>query len=601
MSQEQAQHDVLEQLDIINDIARRSQQLISDFISRHAGALPEAPKDPINLSGAYFDLATMVISDPAKVMTQQMSLWQDYLGLWQATAGKMMGYTTPPGVEPDKDDRRFKDPAWTENHVFDYIKQSYLITSRWLESFVDDVEGLDPDAARKVKFFTHSYVEAMSPTNFAVSNPEVMRETLETNGENLLHGLQNLLADLESGDGKLKISMTDEAAFEIGVNVAATPGKVVYRNELMELLQFDPSTKKVNKRPLLIVPPWINKYYILDLREKNSFIKWAVDQGHTVFAISWVNPGKELAHKDFADYMLEGPLEALIAIEKATGEREVNVLAYCLGGTLFAAAMAWMASPKNKARKDWQDRVLSVSYLTTLVDFKDTGDLNVFIDEAQVTALEKNMNERGYLEGSEMAATFNMMRSSDLIWSFVINNYLLGKAPFPFDLLYWNGDSTRMPAAMHSFYLRKMYMENKLSEPEGLELAGVPIDMRLIDTPAYMVSAHEDHIAPWKATYAATGLYKGDIRFVLSASGHIAGVVNPPASNKYHYWANDKIEADADVWLDKAKQHEGSWWTDWSKWVKKHAGSKVNARMPGDGELIVLEDAPGSYVKVSAR
>lgn len=578
------------------DIAQRSQRLISDFMTRHASEMQENAMDPANIGGAFMEMTARMMSDPAKFMQAQMSLWQDYLSLWQTTASRMMGQDAEPVIAPDKGDRRFKDSAWDDNHVFDYMKQSYLLTSRWLENVVGDVEGLDDKTAKKVEFYTRQITEAMSPTNFAMTNPEVLRATAESNGENLVKGLQNLLEDFERGDGKLRISMTDEDAFEIGVNIAVTPGQVVYRNELMELIQYEPTTKKVHEKPLLIIPPWINKFYILDLRPENSFIKWAVDQGHTVFVISWVNPDAELAAKHFEDYMLDGPLDALEAIEKATGEREADVIGYCIGGTLLASTLAYIEGCGDDR---WQGRVASATYFTTMLDFTEAGDLGVFIDEEQLADLERKMDQRGYLEGSEMAGTFNTMRSSDLIWSFVINNYLLGKEPFPFDLLYWNSDNTRMPAAMHSFYLRKFYLENKLIEPGGVELAGVPIDLKKVKTPSYLVSTREDHIAPWVSTHAATRIFKGPMRFVLAASGHIAGVVNPPAKGKYCYWTNAKKARTPEKWLEGAERHEGSWWPDWEKWVGKHAGKSVDARVPGKGGLKALEPAPGSYVKMT--
>jgi polyhydroxyalkanoate synthase len=385
--------------------------------------------------------------------------------------------------------------------------------------------------------------------------------------------------------------MTDLDAFALGRNIALTPGKVIFQTDLMQLLQYTPTTETVFRRPLLIVPPWINKYYILDLREKNSFIKWAVAQGHTVFVVSWVNPDEKLARKTFEDYMTDGLLAALGAVEQATGERSVNVIGYCLGGTLLAAALAYMAEKGD-------DRVASATYFTTMVDFEEPGELGVFIDEEQLAALEERMSETGYLDGSAMATTFNMLRANDLIWSFVVNNYLLGKDPFPFDLLYWNSDSTRMPAAMHSFYLRRMYQENKLVEPGGITLCGVPIDLGKIATPTFILSTKEDHIAPWKSTYAATQLYRGPIRFVLAASGHIAGVVNPPAAEKYHHWTNANLPDDPEAWLETAKQQPGSWWPEWAKWIAKHGGGKVAARQPGEGKLTPIEDAPGSYVAV---
>ncbi len=580
------------------DIAQRSQRLINDFMSRHASEMNEGAMDPANLAGAFMEMTARLMAEPEKLMQAQITLWQDYLNLWQATANRMMGQDAGPVIEPEKGDKRFRDPAWDENHVFDYMKQSYLLTSRWLENVVGDVEGMDDKTQHKVEFYTRQITEAMSPTNFAMTNPEVIRATVESKGENLVRGLQNLLEDFERGDGQLRISMTDEDAFEVGVNIAVTPGQVVYRNELMELIQYTPTTDKVRSTPLLIVPPWINKYYILDLRPENSFIQWAVDQGHTVFVISWVNPDAELAAKSFDDYMLEGPLEALEVVEKATGEREVNVIGYCIGGTLLASTLAYIEGCKDKR---WKDRVASATYFTTMLDFTNAGDLGVFIDEGQLEDLERKMNQRGYLEGKEMAGTFNIMRSSDLIWSFVINNYLLGKEPFPFDLLYWNSDNTRMPAAMHSFYLRKMYLENKLIEPGGIELAGVPIDLHKIKTPSYLVSTREDHIAPWVSTHAATRIFGGPMRFVLAASGHIAGVVNPPVKGKYCYWTNAKKAATPEKWLEGAKKTDGSWWPDWNKWISKYKGKMIPARTPGDGELKALEPAPGSYVKMDAR
>jgi len=391
--------------------------------------------------------------------------------------------------------------------------------------------------------------------------------------------------------------MTDETAFTLGQNIAVSPGKVVYQNDLMQLIQYAPSTEKVFKRPLLIVPPWINKFYILDLQPKNSFIKWAVDQGHTVFVVSWVNPDESLADKAFEDYMLEGPLAAMDAIRDATGEDRVNIIGYCIGGTLTASTLAYMAAQPEGAPYT-ADRVASATFFTTMTDFSEPGELGVFIDEEQLDLLEEHMAEKGYLEGSYMSQVFNMMRDNDLIWSFVVNNYLLGREPMAFDLLYWNSDNTRMPAMMHGMYLRKMYLENRLVQPGGITLAGTPINLTKINTPVYMLSTHDDHIAPWKSTYAATQLYSGPVRFVLSASGHIAGVVNPPAANKYCHWIHAKTPKDPDAWFNAATRHEGSWWPDWQKWIAKKSGAKVAARTPGDGKLKAIEDAPGSYAAV---
>jgi polyhydroxyalkanoate synthase subunit PhaC len=580
----------------MSDIAERSQRLVQDFLSRHSqpGKASVGMEDPLNIGNAFMEMTQRMMTNPHKMVEANMHLWQDYMRLWQSTASKMMGQESAPVVEPARDDRRFKGEAW-ENDVFDYIKQSYLLTSNWMENTVGDVEGLDKKTQKKVEFFTKQYVDALSPSNFVMTNPEVLQATVESHGENLINGLRNLLEDMERGGGKLDIKMTDADAFEVGKNVATTPGKVVFRNDLMELIQYTPTTEKVNKTPLLICPPWINKFYILDLREKNSFIKWAVEQGNTVFIISWVNPDRELAMKTFADYMHEGPLAAIDAIKKATGEEQVNAIGYCIGGTLLATALAYMAAKKI-------DSVKSATFFTTMVDFEDAGDLGVFIDDTSLKNLEDKMNSRGYLEGNEMASTFNMMKANDLVWSFVVNNYLLGKDPFPFDLLFWNSDSTRMPAAMHSFYLRNMYLDNKLVEPGGIEIDGIKLDLRKIKVPTYIISTREDHIAPWLATYKATQLYKGPIRFVLSASGHIAGVVNPPAGGKYCYWINDKTPADPNAWLEGAVQHEGSWWPDWDTWVKAQSDKTlVDARQPGDGKLKALCDAPGTYVNMKAE
>ena len=424
-----------------------------------------------------------------------------------------------------------------------------------------------------------------APSNFLLTNPVALSKAFDTGGKSLADGFKLFLDDLRNGG----VQMVDRAPFVVGGNLAMTPGAVVYRNELMELIQYTPVTPTVHAVPIVIVPPWINKYYILDLREKNSLIKWAVDQGHTVFCISWVNPDARLAAKTFDDYMIEGPLAALDAIAAATGEREANVVGYCLGGTLLACTLAYMAKKNDR-------RVASATYLATMVDFAEAGELSIFIDEEQLAQLEAAMNERGYLDGSEMAATFNMLRANDLIWSFVINNYLLGKEPFPFDLLYWNADSTRMPAAMHSFYLRQMYQENRLSKGE-ISLRKTRIDLTKIKTPTFILATREDHIAPWKSTYAATRLYGGPVRFVLSASGHIAGVVNPPAANKYGHWTNDALPPTPDAWFGGATQKAGSWWPEWDAWIKPYSGGEVAARQPGDGGLKSLGDAPGSYVR----
>ncbi len=572
------------------DIAEKSGELLSKFMARGAKDMP-AFNDELGIAKAFYDAWQQMLANPVRIAEMQMKLWQDYTALWQNSMLKMFGQEAPPVVQPDKSDRRFRDEGWENNFVFDYVKQAYLLAARHFHQSLGGVEGLDEKTAKKVDFYTRQYVDALAPTNFLLTNPEALRETVNTGGQNLLKGLHNLLEDLAQGEGgQLRVRMTDTSAFRLGENIAASKGKVVFQNDIMQLIQYEPLTAKVHAVPLLIIPPWINKYYILDLRENNSFVRWAVEQGHTVFVISWVNPDGSLAHKRFDDYLTEGSLAALEAIENITGERQANVIGYCLGGTLLAATQAWLNAKK-------QQRIRSVTFFVTMIDFERPGELEVFIDEQQVGALEKKMEERGYLEGSEMATTFNMLRANDLIWSFVVSNYLLGKDPFPFDLLYWNGDSTRMPAAMHSFYLRSLYLKNRLREPGGITLAGEPIDVTSIATPAYFISTAEDHIAPWQSTYAGARLLKGPVRFVLGGSGHIAGIINPPVAGKYSYWTNDERPVQAADWLAGATQHPGSWWTDWAQWVSGHAGEKVAARQPGSKRHPALEDAPGSYVR----
>jgi polyhydroxyalkanoate synthase len=573
------------------DVAERGQRIVSDFLKRQSAEGVAPGPDPLNIGSAFMEMTARLMANPARLMQAQIGFWQDYMTLWQNTARRMMGgEPAQPVIEEPKTDRRFKDDAWRENEVFDFIRQSYLLSARYFTNVVQNAEGLEPKTAQKVDFYTRQFVDAMSPSNFLMTNPEVLRRTVETGGENLLKGLSNLLSDLERGKGQLRIRMTDETKFKVGGNIAVTPGKVVFRNDLMELIQYAPTTEKVLKRPLLIIPPWINKYYILDLRPKNSFIRWAVDQGHTVFVISWVNPDETLAQAGFDDYMKQGPYAALAAMEKATGEKAFNVIGYCLGGTLLACTLAHMA-----VRRD--TRIKTATFLTTMVDFAEAGELGVFIDEEQLQSLEEKMNRRGYLEGREMATTFNMLRANDLIWSFVVSNYLLGQEPFPFDLLYWNDDSTRMPAKMHSFYLRRMYQQNDLVKPGAIELDGVPIDLRKIRLPTYILATREDHIAPWKSTYRATQIYGGKIRFVLAASGHIAGVVNPPESGKYSHWVNEDLPPDPDAWFKGATELAGSWWPDWHRWITAQDKTQVPARVPENG----LADAPGTYVTVQAR
>ncbi len=586
--------DPVEMSQALTRLAERGQKLVTEFLERQAGAGDSGPIDKLNIGGAFFEMTARMLADPARLMQAQMQLWQDYMALVGSATRRFMGEPADPLVSPAKDDKRFRDPAWQEGAVFDFIKQSYLLSARWIQSVVKNVEGMDEKTAQKVDFYTRQFVDAVAPSNFVLTNPQVLRATLETGGDNLVKGLENLLDDLERGKGQLQIKMTDPDAFKIGGNIVLTPGKVVYQNALMQLVQYSPTTETVHKKPLVILPPWINKFYILDLRPENSFVRWAVEQGHTVFVVSWVNPDQTQAQMNFDDYVKLGFLDVIDAVEQATGEKESNFIGYCLGGTLLASGLAVLAAKKQ------QKRVASATYFVALVDFTDVGEVRVFIDEAQLAALDDKMKQTGYLDAKDLYTTFNMLRANDLIWSFVVNNYLLGKEPFPFDLLYWNSDSTRMPAAMHSFYLRNMYQKNLLAEPGGITLQGVPIDLGKVKTPTYIIATKEDHIAPWNSVYAGTQLYKGPRRFVLGASGHIAGVVNPPAAKKYGYWTNDDLPADPEAWLAGAEKHDGSWWTDWQSWVAPYGGAMVPARTPGEGALKAIEDAPGSYVKMRA-
>ena len=574
------------------DIATRSQKLLQDF-SQRCQAEGQQPTDPLHLTQTFMDFTAKMLADPNRLVQAQVELWQQYMKLWQVTAQRMMGQAVEPVAEPARGDKRFNDPAWKDEVVFDYLKQSYLLTARWLQGTIKEVEGVDDKTARKVDFYTRQFIDAVSPSNFAMTNPQVVKATVESKGENLVKGLQNLLGDLERGKGNLLIRQTDMDAFKVGGNVATTPGKVVYQNDIIQLVQYAPSTEEVYEVPLLIVPPWINKFYILDLKPENSFIKWATEQGYTVFVVSWVNPDEHLSKMVFEDYMKQGPLAALDAIEKATGQRKVSAIGYCIGGTLMAATLAYMA-----ARND--DRIVACTFFTAQVDFSEPGELGVFIDEDQLASVEEMMGKKGYLEGSEMATTFNMLRANDLIWSFVVNNYLMGKDPFPFDLLYWNADATRMPAAMHSYYLRNMYQKNLLSQPGGIVLDNVPIDLRKIEIPVYIQAGKEDHIAPSRSVYKATQIFSGPARFMLAGSGHIAGVVNPPRNKKYQHWLNEtgKNPPTLAEWQAGAKEFPGSWWHDWDKWLSALSGPKVPARVPGAGGLPAIEDAPGSYVKV---
>jgi polyhydroxyalkanoate synthase subunit PhaC len=531
-------------------------------------------------------------ADPQRTVEMQTRLGKSFLDLFASASRRLAGEATDPVVKPDPRDKRFSDPEWTSNQYFDFLKQAYLAIAEWAKYLVDHADQLDPAVRQKAEFYVRQLLNALSPSNFILTNPELLRATLTESAENLVRGTQMLAEDIEAGGGELKIRQSDMSKFEVGRNLAITPGKVVYQNALMQLIQYAPSTERVLKRPLLIVPPWINKFYVLDLTPEKSFIKWCVDQGLTVFVISWVNPDQSLAKKDFADYMREGPLEALDVVAKITGEDKVQAVGYCVGGTLLAVTLAYMAGKRD-------DRIASATLLTTQVDFTYAGDLKVFAaTEEQVAAVERQMSERGYLEGSKMATAFNLLRSNELVWPYVIKNYLKGEAPLPFDLLYWNSDATRMPAANHSYYLRHCYLDNNIGKAK-LTIDNVKIDLKQIEIPIYNLATREDHIAPAKSVYLGSSCFGGPMRYVLSGSGHIAGVINPPAKAKYQYWTGDAPQGeDLDGWLRNAVEHRGSWWPDWLAWIKAQDDEEVEARPPGGGKFAPIEDAPGSYVKV---
>src|SRR5690554_4061992 len=557
---------------------------------------PSSAEDPSasvlsDFNSAFQEFTEQWLKQPERMPLMQMDYLKKQQEIFQNTVLRFLGQEVEPVLTPEKGDRRFKDEEWASNLAFSYLQQVYLLNSQTLLKFVNETDGVSVQSRNKVDYFVRQIINALSPTNFATLNPEVIRKTIETGGANLVEGFSQLQKDMEdSAKGALNIAMTDTSAFQVGRNLATTPGKVVYQNDLIQLIQYSPTTAKTFKRPLLVIPPFINKFYILDMRENNSFIKWLVDQGHTVFCISWVNPGPSLRDKGFEDYMQEGPLDAIAAIEKATGEKEVNAIGYCLGGTLLAATLAYLKKKKKEPIK-------AATFLATLTDFSQPGEIGVFINETAISALEKQMNLLGFYDGRQMAFSFNTLRENDLFWSFFINNYLKGERPAAFDLLYWNTDSTNLPARMHSFYLRNMYLYNKLIEKDGIELNGVKLDLRQISVPTYFLSTAQDHIALWQATYTGPLLMGGKNRFVLGGSGHIAGVVNPPAQNKYGYWTNDNLPQDPNEWYRNATQNEGSWWNDWQQWVLQQGNmEEVDVRQPGTG-LEVIEDAPGRYVK----
>ena len=575
-----------------NPFAEQLQRMMADLAGAWASGAGSAAGGAVE---AMEDLAGRVRFDPARMVEAQMQLWQDYQRLWMGTTARLLHQAPPaaPVAEPAPGDQRFRDPEWRENPVFDYIKQAYLLNAEWAKRMVESIDGLDDDTAQKVDFVSRQIVDALSPTNFALTNPAVVRETKERHGENLREGAENLAAALARGKGPLAVEQVPPDAFEVGTDIAVTPGEVVFQNELLQLIQYAPATETVYKRPLLIVPPWINKYYILDLRPRNSFVAWCVAQGYTVFMVSWVNPDERHRDRSFDDYLRTGIFAALDAIEEATGEREVTAIGYCIGGTLLAMALAWMG-----ARGD--SRIRAATFFAAQVDFADGGELRVFTDASTLKLVEGEVERQGFLDGASMAAAFNLLRSNDLVWHYAIESYLMGRKPRAFDLLYWNADSTRFPARLFFDYLRGMYQENRLSTPGGVEVLGEPIDLRDIRIPVYLQASRRDHIAPAASVYKAMNLFSGPRRFVLAGSGHIAGVINPPDRNKYQHWINPgrRRPRSLDEWMEGAEEHPGSWWPDWHRWMSRRSGRRAAARVPGEGGLGPIEPAPGSYVRV---
>ncbi|MEO1242308.1 MAG: class I poly(R)-hydroxyalkanoic acid synthase [Pseudomonadota bacterium] len=584
----------------LTNISGTSQEVIKDFFAKQSDVrrvTGELPADPLNVGEAFQEMMKGLSADPGTVMQRQFNLWGDYAKLMGTMSRRLAGEEVQPAVTPIPGDKRFVHPAWEENPMLDFVKQSYLVFARWLESTIEQIEGMDEHEKAKAEFYTKQFIDAFAPSNFAMLNPEVVEATLASKGENLLKGLKNLLEDIDRGHGELSIRQADLSYFKLGENVATTPGKVVFQNEIMQLIQYSPTTDEVAKTPMLICPPWINKFYILDLQPKNSFIKWLVDQGRTVFVVSWVNPGPELKHKTFEDYIKQGLFEALDAVKDATGEKKIDTIGYCIGGTMLSTALALMA-------KKGDDRINSATFFTAQADFTEAGDLLLFVDDEQLDAIEKQMDAAGgVLEGRAMANTFNMLRSNDLIWSFVIDNYMKGKDPARFDLLFWNSDATRMPKKVHLFYLREFYQKNALAKGD-MEMDGEKLDLSEVDIPIFMQAGETDHIAPYRSIYKTARLFASGgndkVIYMLAGSGHIAGVVNHPDKHKYHHSINTALPETVEEWSENAERLPGSWWPHWIEWLNSISDGKCPARQPGDGKLGVIEDAPGSYVKVKA-
>src|SRR5258707_7677160 len=516
-------------LNLARAMESSGQALAAYLKPRESGELKNKPPSELGeVVKTFSAVAEYWLTDKERSAELQMKIGKAYLDLWGSSMRRLLGEPARPAIEPSPRDKRFSDPEWKSNQFFDFVMQLYLLTTEWAQDLVRNAEGLDPHTRRKAEFYVQQISTALAPSNFVLTNPEVLRETLASNGDNLVRGMKMLAEDIEAGHGSLRIRQSDPSNLEVGVNMATTPGKVIFQNELMQLIQYTPTTENVLRTPLLIVPPWINKFYILDLKPEKSYVKWCVDQGITVFVISWVNPDKELGKKTFDDYMKQGPLTAMDVIAKVTCEMKVHTAGYCVGGTLLASTLAWLSEKRRQ-------RVTSATFFAAQVDFTHAGDLLVFVDEDQISSLERDMQASGVLEGSKMAMAFNMLRSNDLIWSYVVSNYLKGKVPSSFDLLHWNSDATRMPAANHSFYLRNCYLENRLSTG-SMVLDNTLLDLAKVKVPVYNLATKEDHIAPADSVLYGSQFFGGPVKYVFSGSGHIAGVVNPPALGQDQYW-----------------------------------------------------------------
>jgi len=575
------------------DNVRQGQQQLEKLLA-DTGMVEETKLSTLTeISDAYRTMAEDLLLHPLRFASAEIDLGKKHLGLARYTLARLTGKQPEPVETPDHDDRRFLADDWRKHLPFDVLQQAYLINSKAFLNWVSGMEGLPGPNRDQMLFYSRQLTSALSPSNYPLTNPEVLRITWERKGMNLVDGARNLVEDVRQNPGLFNVGMTDRSAFEVGGNLATTPGKVIYQNELMQLIQYAPTTETVARRPLLIIPPWINKFYILDLTARNSFIRWLVEQGQTVFVVSWRNPGPAQKDCGWDDYMKHGPLAAIDAVKDATGEEQMNAIGYCIGGTLLGSVMAWLEKKKRKP-------IVSTTYLTTLLDFSDPGGIGVFINDHSIRGIERAMERKGYLDGRAMAFTFNLLRENDLFWSYWTNNYLKGLKPAAFDLLYWNTDGTNLPARMHSFYLREMYLHNRLVQPNALTLAGETINLSDIDVPSFFLSARQDHIAKWKTTFKGAQVYGGKVTFVLSGSGHIAGVINPPYKEKYGYWTNNTLAASPEDWLGEAEHHPGSWWPHWKAWVQPFEGQQVAARQPGSGDLPSIEDAPGSYVKTRA-